>query len=146
MPDKRKRGAQPRADRPALQDEIVDWVSEGKPLSQWCALPGKVNRVTVHRWAHEHDDFAQRLARARDIGCDVIAEETVRLSETKPLTYVDQTGSERIDPGAVQWHRLQVDTRLKLLACWNPSRYGQRQAVEHSGGVQLTVVTGVPDA
>jgi hypothetical protein len=41
---------------------------------------------------------------------------------------------------------LQIDTRLRLLGKWDPSRYGDRQAVAHEGGVTLHVITGVPDA
>ena len=36
----------------------------------------------------------------------------------------------KIDPGFVQWKRAQVDTRLKLLACWNPKKYGTKQTVD----------------
>ena len=32
--------------------------------------------------------------------------------------------------GHVAWRRAQVDTRLKLLACWNPKKYGQKQQVD----------------
>lgn len=62
------------------------------------------------------------------------------------MTYVDAAGNERVDPGAVQWHRLQVDTRLKLLACWNPKKYGSKVGIEHAGGININVTTGVPEA
>ena len=48
------------------------------------------------------------------------------------------------DQVEVTQRRLQVDTILKLLAKWNPKKYGDRQAVAHEGGVTLTVNTGVP--
>jgi len=37
--------------------------------------------------------------------------------------------------------KLQVETRLKLLACWDPRRYGAKVAVDnkHSGAVGFAV-------
>lgn len=90
------------------------------------------------------EQFRQRFARARDIGFDVIADETQALAESAPATMNDAAGNPRVDPGYVQWQRLRIDTRLKLLAKWSPARYGDRVALDHAGGVALTVVTGVP--
>jgi hypothetical protein len=35
----------------------------------------------------------------------------------------------------VEHRKLRIDTRLKLLAKWNPKKYGDKQAIEHSGEV-----------
>lgn len=78
-------------------------------------------------------DFDARIARAREDGYDVIADECMRLADTKPADQVE-----------VGWRRLQIDTRLKLLAKWNPKKYGDRVGVDHAGGVTLNVTTGVP--
>ena len=78
-------------------------------------------------------DFDARIARARDDGYDVIADECMRLADIEPI---DQTH--------VGWRRLQIETRLKLLAKWNPRKYGDRVGVDHAGGVTLNVTTGVP--
>lgn len=142
----KKRGRPPEAVPAAMADEVIAWISAGKPLAEWCRQPGKAGRTTVYDWVEKDPAFAERFARARDSGCDEIADETVRLAASKPMTYVDAAGNERVDPGAVQWHRLQVDTRLKMLACWNPKKYGSKVGVEHAGGVNITVTTGVPEA
>jgi hypothetical protein len=78
-------------------------------------------------------DFDLRIARAREDGYDVIADQCMVLADIEPT-----------DPLHVGWRRLQVETRLKLLAKWNPKKYGDRQTVDHAGGVNLTVITGVP--
>ena len=46
-----------------------------------------------------------------------------RSSPTSPL------GNKRLDPGSISKQKLQIETRLKLLACWSPKRYGQRTVV-----------------
>lgn len=80
-------------------------------------------------------EFDARIARAREDGYDVIADQCMALADDQPLDQV-----------YVAWRRLQVETRLKLLAKWNPKKYGDRQAVAHEGGVTLNVITGVPHA
>ena len=88
-------------------------------------------RVTYARNIKDVDDKIN--SRARDSGVDSIADECVELSDIEPADQVQAA-----------WRRTQIDTRLKLLAKWSPKKYGDRTAVEHQGGISLTVVTGVP--
>ncbi len=114
-------------------DSLVKWLSEGRPLREWCRQPGNAHWTTVYDWMDKNSGFALRIARARDDGYDVIADECMRLADIEPT---DQT--------QVGWRRLQIDTRLKLLSKWNPKKYGDRVGVDHAGGVTLSVTTGVP--
>jgi len=41
------------------------------------------------------------------------------------------------DTDHIQRSKLRVETRLKLLAKWNPRKWGDRQQIEHSGKVGL---------
>ncbi len=75
------------------------------------------------------------LARARDLGEEVIASD---------LQSVARGGAG--SSGDVQRDKLIVETDLKLLAIWNPKRYGQRIENRLSGpeGEALKiVVTGI---
>lgn len=137
----------PREETPRdLADSVIAWISQGKMLVAWCEQEGHPSVRCVQGWAEKDEAFRARLARAREEGCHVMAEETIRLAESRPDGFADGAGRERVDPGAVQWHRLRVDTRLKLLACWLPNVYGQKARLEHAGGVTLSVTTGVPEA
>ncbi len=89
--------------------------------------------MAIYDWIVWDENFALRIAQAREDGYDVHADECMRLADTKPADQVE-----------VGWRRLQIDTRLKLLAKWNPRKYGDRVGVDHAGGVSLTVNTGVP--
>ena len=40
----------------------------------------------------------------------------------------------------------RVETRMKMLAKFNPKKYGDKLGVEAEGNISLTVQTGVPDA
>lgn len=112
---------------------LVKWVSEGRPLREWCRQPGNACWRTVYDWMDKDKEFDARIARAREDGYDVIADECMRLADIEPI---DQTH--------VGWRRLQIETRLRLLAKWNPKKYGDRVGVDHAGGVTLNVTTGVP--
>jgi hypothetical protein len=118
-----------------LADELVAWLAAGKPLREWCRLEGKPHFTVVYDWRAKDPAFDLRIAQAREDGHDVIADECKELADTKPADQVE-----------VAWRRLQVETRLKLLAKWNPKKYGDKVGVDHAGGVNLTVITGVPSA
>lgn len=87
------------------------------------------------------EDFSNRIAHAREVGYDALAEEALNIADTP----VEGVRTETAEDGAVKktredmlGHRkLQIDTRLKLLAKWNPKKYGDRQEVHHSGSVDL---------
>ncbi len=135
LPVRRPRGRPPTftgAPEPQAT-ELVNWLSEGKPLRAWCRELGNPSHVAIYDWIVWDEDFALRIAQAREDGYDVHADECMRLADTKPADQVE-----------VGWRRLQIDTRLKLLAKWNPKKYGDRVGVAHEGGVTLSVTTGVP--
>ena len=59
---------------------------------------------------------------------------------------VTSSGSET----HVGWRRLQIETRLKLLAKWNPKKYGAKQQTEltgpDGGAIKTEAVGATPDA
>ena len=118
-----------------LADSLVGWISNGRPLREWCRQPEHPEWRTVYDWMDKDEAFAARIARAREDGHDVIADKCIELADTVPS---DQT--------EVAWRRLQIETRLKLLAKWNPKKYGDRMDLGHEGGIVLNVVTNVPRA
>ena len=90
---------------------------------------------TVYNWVVERPDFASRLARARELGYDSLAEEALEISNTPRLgqkkVYSSGVGEDEdsttITEEDMLGHRkLQIETRLKLLAVWDPKRYGNK--------------------
>ena len=116
-------------------DEIIECISNGESLRGWCrGAPGRPCFTTVYDWLQKDTTFALRFKQARSIGFDAIADECQIIASERPE-----------DPLELGWKKLQIDTRLRLLAKWDPARYGDRQQVDHGGGMQITLVTGVPD-
>jgi hypothetical protein len=90
-------------------------------------------RTVVYDWLKENKEYAQRIAHARDLGFDAIAESCMDIADS-PMPSTDNGAT---DSGAVQHAKLRVETRLKLLAKWDPKRYGDKQQIEHSGAVDI---------
>jgi len=110
---KRPRGGQTLR-TPALEEQILAWISSGKPLRAFCRRPGAPSRRTVDLWRESDPEFDARFARAREDG------------ETTKEVREDMLGHRR----------LQVWTRMQLLAKWD-RRYSNKHEHKHEGNVGL---------
>lgn len=134
----RPKGTSPYAERmPEIKDQIIEWISNGKTLRAFCRQEKMPNWNSVYDWMEEDAEFAKRFAHARDRGADAIAQETIDIMDEEPER--DQHG--RRDPGYIQWQKARVDTRLKLLAKWNPKKYGDR--IEVAGDAENPIKTDI---
>ena|ERR1700677_2683353 len=101
---------------PELAQEIGDRIAQGQPLAHICRDEHMPAVRTVNDWQDERPDFAASIAHARVVGHDLIAANTRLVAK----------GEEGYSSGDVQRDKLMVDTDLKLLAKWDPKRYGDR--------------------
>lgn len=115
-------------DREPLIAEICSRLAEGEPLAAICRDPHMPVRSMVYVWAEEDQELARRIAQARAVGFDAIADGCLEIADRASPS----TDSGATDAGDVAHRKLQIETRLKLLAKWDPKRYGDRQAIEHS--------------
>jgi len=127
----------------ALADTICSELSNGKPLRQICREIG-VSWSAVYDWQDAHEGFRERIARARERGEDAIAAECLEIADT-PIVGVTKThkadGSIEAKEEDMLGHRkLQIDTRLKLLAKWNPKKYGDKVETTLKGDPNAPVV------
>lgn len=109
-----------------IKDQLVAWLAEGKTLRDFCRQDEMPSFGAIYKWLQEDKDFDQRFAHARVIGHDVIADECASLADTEPLAVYDEAGNKRYDPGSIAWRKMQIETRLKLLAKWSPKKYGDK--------------------
>ena len=109
---------------PQVIEEVLSRIAQGETL----AALGRELGFHPQSWADRmraDEGLAIAYAHARDVGADVIAEDALRIMEEEPARV-----EGKIDPGHVQWQRARVDTRLKLLAKWNPKKYGDKTTHE----------------
>lgn len=106
---------------PKVAADIVERLGKGEPLTVICETKGYPTDRTVRRWAEADAAFASDIAGARESGHDAIA------------ARARQTARGAGDSsGDVQRDKLIIETDLKLLAKWDPKRYGDK--VAHVGG------------
>jgi hypothetical protein len=86
-------------------------------------------RRTFYDWLERDDSLSARFARAREEGCDAMAEESLAIMDDEPLAVYDEAGNKRYDPGSINWNKGRAEHRLKLMACWNPKKYGTKLAL-----------------
>lgn len=140
----KKRGRPVEAVPQDKVEEIIKWISSGKTLREYCRGEGNPHWNTVYDWLEKDEEFAGRFARARDMGHDAIAEDTLDIIDTFPMEKTSENSSS-LDSAHVAWLKNRVEQRMKLLAKWNPKKYGDKVGIEHQGGVSISVVTGVPE-
>lgn len=118
-----------------IVDNIISGLSEGTPLTVICRECG-ISDTIVRNWMKDDEQLSCAIARARDVGFDVIALDALRIADTplEGIEHTDTPDGPRIKRADMLGHRkLQVETRLKLLAKWDPKRYGDMMRQEISG-------------
>ena len=133
---------------PIIVNEIINWIAHGNTLRSYCRQKNKPNWRTIYNWLEKDDgDFIARFAHARDMGADAIAEECLEIID-EPAALCGSEGNTRLDPAYVQQQKNRVEARLKLLAKWNPKKYGDKVGVnaDIQGDIKLVINTGVPQS
>lgn len=113
-------------DRDALVPKICAHLAQGEPMEPFLQQLG-LSRRTVNQWREDDPEIAKQFDEARDAGYDAIARRTRSTARGKS---VEQGGDST---GDVQRDKLIIDTDLKLLAKWDPRRYGDKVQQEISG-------------
>lgn len=115
-------------------------LADGESLRSVCRDPSLPHVSTVLRWVGNNQSFREQYTHAREAGLEQMADEIIEIADAP----VGSNDSGSTDAGAVNKQRLQVDARKWILSKQLPKKYGDKQTVEHEGGVQLNVVTGIP--
>jgi hypothetical protein len=135
-----KKTGRPSKYDPEIARIICEQLSEGIPLRQICREnDGFPAWRTVYDWMGRDEELSASIARARDIGYDALAEECLLIADNLHMgtRKVYSSGAEEGDDSMtvteedMLGHRkLQIETRLKLLAKFHPTKYGDRVAIE----------------
>lgn len=133
-PEKKKTG-RPSKYSPEIAQQMCEMLADGIPLREICRQEGFPAWQTVYDWMYRDDalgdegvGLSRAIARAREIGQDAIAEDIFREMCMEPERILSEGGG-RIDSGYVQLIKARAEIKLKLLAKWNPKRYGDKVQV-----------------
>ena len=138
----------PAKKTPELIQTVLDAVSSGIPLEHVCKAQG-ITVQSWHVWRRADEELAIAHGRARDDGFDALAAESLAIIDAPPERVVTMSGEDRvesrIDSASVQWAKNRAEHRLKLLAKWDPRRYGDKIELEHKGGVKMLRVDALDE-
>lgn len=121
-----------------VAEELLEFVANGGAVRTFCRKKGAPSKSTVYNWRVKDAEFAGRFARARECGADDKFEEAEEVARsTMPgQTITDDDGKKKVVTEDMLGHRkLLVETLMKMAACYNPARYGQKAMLEHSGSI-----------
>lgn len=131
----KKRG-RPSKFTPAIAKRIIAGLSSGTPLTIICGPANMPSDDTVRNWAKIDPGFSRDIARARETGFDQIAMDALRIADNvghENKDTIETKFGEIPNKEWIQRSALRVDTRLKLLAKWDPKRYGDKITQEITG-------------
>lgn len=115
-------------------DEICRRVSEGEPLAPICREL-EIGVTTWYDWVKARPELSEAIARARLQGFDAIADECLEIADDARNDWMvrrdedDKSLGYELNGEHVQRSKLRIETRLKLLAKWDPKRYGEKLAL-----------------
>jgi hypothetical protein len=119
-------------DRSEWVPKICARLAEGEPLAVICRDIG-IPRRTVNQWRQDDADIDALFLEARDDGFDSIA------SGLRKIVRRDgRKGKDSIT--SVQRDKLIAETEMKLLAKWDPRRYGEKLITENTTHTTVEVV------
>lgn len=126
QPPTGKRGARRQYNREKLVPMICARLATGEPLAVILRDLGLGTR-TVNSWREADPAIAAQFDEARDLGFDAIAHECLAIADDARNDWmVGKEGGFVLDHEHVQRSKIRIETRLKLLAKWDPRRYGER--------------------
>lgn len=145
-PAKRKTG-RPTKRTDSVIDRIVEGLSGGTPLTLICEPDDMPATSTVYEWMDGDADLSGRIARAREAGFDRIAMDALAIADE--VTERDTIETKFGEIPNKEWlmrSKLRVETRLKLLAKWDPKRYGERLALAGDESAPVRLIVSEEDA
>lgn len=123
---------------PEVVEAICERLSAGEPLAAICRDEGMPAARTVRDWEAQRPDVAASIARAREDGEDWLAAECLEIADDSRNDWTDGKAAEgderainsRENGEVIQRSKLRIDTRLKLLAKFNPKKWGDKTTAE----------------
>lgn len=125
---------------PEIARIICEQLSDGIPLRQICRdNNGFPAWRTIYDWMARDDALGSQgvglsaaIARARDIGYDALAEDCLHIADNTEMGHkqvlTDEGASTTIED-MLGHRKLRIETRLKLLAKFHPTKYGDKLGV-----------------
>lgn len=137
---KRKTGPKKPTGRPStytpkIAEEFCRRVMAGESVRSVCLDPKMPDRITIYRWIDaDREGFRNQYARALEVQAD---------NDFDRLQTIARQAIE--DPKLERALRLVIDTDKWVMSKKLPKKYGDRQTIEHTGGVTFSAPNALDD-
>lgn len=115
---------QPQFDRSEIVDKICEQLAEGTFLAEICRAPGFPAPRTVQEWRDADELINAEIALARETGEERIAWDAIAIVDGKKPV-------DGVPPEAAR-DKARAEIRLKVLAKFNPKRWGDGIQLRHA--------------
>lgn len=127
-----------------LAIEICLRLSSGQSLRQICKDPHIPSRETIYNWLFNSSEyqaeFTEMYNQARACQMEGWAEEIIEIADDKSEDVVeDAKGNQYLNKEFVMRSRVKIDARKWVMSKMAPKKYGDRIAVDHAGGMTLSL-------
>ena len=129
--------------RAEIIDAVIAGISRGTPLTVVVEAM-QAARPSVYRWLSADPEVQAAIGYARDLGYDWIAHECLEIADDGRNDWMERQDRDgevigwQVNGEHVLRSKLRIETRLKLLAKWDPRRYGDTKHVEIDAEVNVT--------
>lgn len=101
---------------PEQLETICNRMAEGKSLRAVCRELG-IPESTARYWLQKDEEAFAHSARARELGCDALADECLDIADDPEIDVQDK--------------RVRIDTRIRLIGKWS-QRYSDKLTVSNN--------------
>ena len=131
-----------------LADEICAEIANQARGLKW--VLGEDDRFpcarTFHRWLEENEELRQTYLRARQMQAELLVDETMEIADECNRDIILIKGSdgkerEAMNGEFIQRSKIRIDMRFRLAGKLHPKKWGEKQEIEHSGGLKVVAVT-----
>lgn len=145
-PKKKAKIGRPSKRTPEVIERIMSGLSQGTPLTIICEPDDMPETRTVYDWLNADEALSAQFARAREAGFDRIALDALAIADDGSQDTIETEKGAIPDKEWIMRSKLRVETRLKLLAKWDPKRYGERLALAGDDSAPLRLNVTAEDA
>lgn len=117
-----------------LINKICDLISKGMSRNEACEKE-KLYPSTFREWIKKDESKSIQYARAIEDRANFLFEEIITIADSQENDKMDIDGVIITNHNAINRNRLQVDARKWVLSKMMPRKYGDKQAIEHSGEI-----------
>lgn len=118
---------------PLLADRICEMVTEGKTITDICALDNYPNYSQLCKWRREFPEFAAGLKQARQDRAEIMFDKAIKT--------VEQAGTDRDE---INLAKARADIYKQAAKVYNPKDFGDKQQIDAKIGISaVKIETGI---